>query len=54
MCGIGPLIRNNRAWSARRRAEDPQFFTRLAGQLEDGLLHRVGDAVGGFESRDAG
>ena len=32
MCSIDPLIRNNRAWSARCRAEDPQFFTRLAGQ----------------------
>jgi carbonic anhydrase len=32
MCGIDTLIGNNRAWSARCRAEDPQFFTRLAGQ----------------------
>jgi len=32
MCSIDPLIRNNRAWSARCRAADPQFFTRLAGQ----------------------
>jgi carbonic anhydrase len=32
MCSIDSLIRNNRAWSARCRAEDPMFFTRLAGQ----------------------
>ncbi len=32
MCGIDPLLGNNRNWSARCRAEDPKFFERLAGQ----------------------
>lgn len=32
MCAIDSLITNNRAWSARCREEDPQFFTRLAKQ----------------------
>lgn len=32
MCGIEPLLGNNRNWSARCRAEDPKFFARLAGQ----------------------
>ena len=26
------LFENNRAWSERRRREDPQFFARLSGQ----------------------
>jgi carbonic anhydrase len=29
---LAELFANNRAWSARRRADDPQFFARLARQ----------------------
>lgn len=32
MCGIDPLLQNNRAWSARCSAQDPTFFMRLARQ----------------------
>ncbi|ACL60593.1 carbonate dehydratase [Methylobacterium nodulans] len=32
MCGLDELFANNRAWAARRVADDPAFFTRLAGQ----------------------
>lgn len=32
MCSLDPLFENNRAWSTRRREEDPQFFSRLAQQ----------------------
>lgn len=29
---LAPLLENNRAWSARCAAEDPQYFERLAHQ----------------------
>ena len=29
---LGDLFANNRAWSARRTADDPEFFARLASQ----------------------
>ena len=32
MCSLDDLFANNRAWAAQRVAEDPAFFTRLAGQ----------------------
>lgn len=32
MCSLDGLFANNRAWAARRVADDPAFFTRLAGQ----------------------
>ena len=32
MCSLDGLFANNRTWAARRVAEDPAFFTRLAGQ----------------------
>jgi carbonic anhydrase len=32
MCNIDGLFKNNRAWAAQRVKDDPQFFTRLAGQ----------------------
>jgi carbonic anhydrase len=32
MCSLDGLFANNRAWAARRIADDPAFFTRLAGQ----------------------
>jgi carbonic anhydrase len=32
MCSLDGLFANNRAWAARRIAEDPGFFTRLAEQ----------------------
>lgn len=32
MCGLEQLFSNNRDWSARRVAQDPEFFTRLARQ----------------------
>ena len=31
-CSLAPLFTNNRAWAAQRVAQDPGFFTRLAGQ----------------------
>jgi carbonic anhydrase len=32
MCSLDGLFANNRAWAARRVADDPAFFTRLAAQ----------------------
>jgi carbonic anhydrase len=32
MCSIDGLFNNNRAWAAQRVKDDPQFFSRLAGQ----------------------
>ena len=32
MCALDGLLANNRAWAARRVADDPEFFTRLAAQ----------------------
>ncbi|HMO30681.1 carbonate dehydratase [Enterovirga sp.] len=32
MCSLDGLFANNRAWAARRVADDPDFFTRLAAQ----------------------
>ncbi|MBV9785055.1 MAG: carbonate dehydratase [Acidisphaera sp.] len=32
MSGLHQLLENNRAWAASRVADDPEFFTRLAGQ----------------------
>jgi carbonic anhydrase len=32
MCSLDGLFANNRAWAARRIADDPTFFARLAGQ----------------------
>ncbi len=32
MCSLDGLFANNRAWVARRVADDPAFFSRLAGQ----------------------
>ena len=32
MSSLAPLLENNRAWSARCAAEDPQYFERLAHQ----------------------
>ena len=32
MDNLEPLFANNRAWSARRRQDDPEFFARLARQ----------------------
>jgi carbonic anhydrase len=32
MCSLDGLFANNRTWAARRVADDPAFFTRLAGQ----------------------
>jgi carbonic anhydrase len=32
MCSLDGLFRNNRAWSAQRVQQDPDFFTRLARQ----------------------
>src|SRR5690349_5352653 len=32
MCSLDGLFANNRAWAARCVADDPAFFTRLAGQ----------------------
>lgn len=32
MCSLASLFINNRAWASQRVAEDPAFFTRLAGQ----------------------
>src|SRR5258705_2887236 len=32
MCSLDRLFANNRSWGARRRWEDPEFFTRLARQ----------------------
>jgi carbonic anhydrase len=32
MSGVDELLVNNRAWAARRVAEDPDFFSRLSGQ----------------------
>lgn len=32
MCGIDPLLKNNRAWSARCASDDPGYFERLARQ----------------------
>jgi carbonic anhydrase len=32
MCSLNGLFANNRAWAARRLADDPAIFTRLAGQ----------------------
>ena len=31
-CNLAPLFANNRAWAAQRVAQDPAFFSRLAGQ----------------------
>ena len=31
-CSLAPLFTNNRAWAAQRVAQDPGFFSRLAGQ----------------------
>jgi carbonic anhydrase len=30
MCSLEGLFTNNCAWAARRRSQDPEFFTRLA------------------------
>ena len=32
MCSLDGLFANNRAWANQRVADDPEFFTRLAGQ----------------------
>jgi len=32
MCSLDGLFANNRAWASQQVAEDPDFFTRLAGQ----------------------
>lgn len=32
MCGLDQLLQNNHSWAAARVSEDPDFFTRLAGQ----------------------
>ena len=32
MCSLAGLFANNRAWAGQRVAEDPEFFSRLAGQ----------------------
>ena len=32
MCSLDGLFANNRAWAAQHVAQDPGFFTRLAGQ----------------------
>jgi carbonic anhydrase len=32
MCSLDKLFANNRAWANQRVTEDPEFFTRLAGQ----------------------
>jgi len=32
MCSLDPLFDNNRAWSARCAAKDPEYFSRLARQ----------------------
>ena len=32
MCSLDGLFANNRAWASQRVTEDPEFFTRLAGQ----------------------
>ena len=32
MCNLDRLFANNRAWANQRVADDPEFFTRLAGQ----------------------
>jgi len=32
MCSLDGLFTNNRAWANQRVADDPEFFTRLAGQ----------------------
>lgn len=32
MCSLDPLFANNRAWANQRVADDPEFFSRLAGQ----------------------
>src|SRR5204863_1820031 len=32
MCSLDSLFANNRAWANQRVVDDPEFFTRLAGQ----------------------
>ena len=32
MCSLDGLFANNRSWAGQRRAQDPEFFTRLARQ----------------------
>jgi carbonic anhydrase len=38
MPSVEPLFANNRAWSRRRRQQDPDFFRRLAGQQAPSYL----------------
>ena len=40
MCSLDGLFANNRTWAARRIADDPTFFARLAGAMGEPELAR--------------